>query len=244
MNPLLISAILFSFLFASFMKGMTGLGFSTLCLGILTCFIDIKLAIPLIMLPSLSSNALVIWNSGRIKEALVRFWPLYFFAVCGLLAGLWLLGSVKSQTARTVLGVVMVIYGFWALRKGDILVPPSLRRKLFLPVGLFTGFVNGLTGSQVMPILPYLLGLQIDKNLLVAVINTSFTISSLFMLAGLTHMGLITRQALLLAIVGIPLVLTGITWGTRIRKRASEETFRKMVLFLLIGIGMNLVVRA
>ena len=57
-------------------------------------------------------------------------------------------------------------------------------------------------------------------------------------------MGMITGTALLLALAGIPLVLLGITWGTRIRNHVSEETFRKMVLLLLIGIGLNLVFRA
>lgn len=66
-----------AFFIASFLKGLTGLGFSTLCLGFLVVFLDLKLAIPLVVLPSLSSNIMVMVEAGRFLEALKRFWPLY-----------------------------------------------------------------------------------------------------------------------------------------------------------------------
>ena len=235
--PLILSAIFC----AAFLKGLTGMGFSTICLGILASFIDIKVAILMVLLPSMLSNAMVIADSGRFRDAITKYWHLYACTLPGMAFGLWTLGSVDSVWARTVLGVVVGLYGVWALWSGPLLLPERLRRPLAVPVGLVTGFVNGLTGSQIMPILPYLLALPISKELLIAIINTSFTLSSVLMFFGLGKLGLLTLHGVLVSALGVPLVFLGIRFGGALRSRASEELFRKMVLFLLIGIGLNLV---
>lgn len=238
------AAILSIFFLAALLKGVTGLGFATLCLGMLASFIQIKAAIPMVMLASLTSNVLVILDSGKLREAFVRFWPMYVLAIGGLLVGLHILGASSGAEAKMVLGAVMIVYGLWALWQGDFHIPRRLERAVGLPVGLVTGFVNGLTGSQMMPILPYLMALDIDKNLLIASINMSFTLSSLVMLAGLGRMGLVTMDLLLPSALGVPLVVAGVHLGGKARRKVSERLFRRLVLLLLIGLGFNLLLRS
>lgn len=60
-----------AFFTASFLKGLTGLGFSTICVAILAVFIDLKLAVPLVFIPSLSSDILVMIDAGRFVELVV-----------------------------------------------------------------------------------------------------------------------------------------------------------------------------
>jgi uncharacterized membrane protein YfcA len=50
-----IFLVLGAFFLSAFLKGITGMGFSTICLGLIATFIDIRLAIPLVIFPSLSS---------------------------------------------------------------------------------------------------------------------------------------------------------------------------------------------
>ncbi len=107
-----------AFFIASFLKGLTGLGFSTLCLGFLAVFIDLKLAIPLVFLPSITSNIMVMVEAGRFFEALKRFWLLYLSALPGLVLGIWFLGSSQNEAPKAVLGVVMFLYGIWGLKNG------------------------------------------------------------------------------------------------------------------------------
>ncbi len=52
-------AMLLSFLIPALLKGITGLGFSALCLPILTLFMEASLSIPVVILPSLTSNLVV-----------------------------------------------------------------------------------------------------------------------------------------------------------------------------------------
>ena len=236
--PLLIAAFV-----SAFLKGITGLGFSTICLGLLASVVDHKLAVPAVLVPSLSSNLLVMREAGSFRDTLRRFWPLYLAALPALLAGLALLASVDSATSRRVLGGVLSVYGVWALANAEFALPRRVERWLNAPVGVITGFVNGLTGSQVMPVLPYLLSLNLDKNVFVQAINISFTASSLLMMAGLAVLGLLDLPLLGTSALAVLPVAMGIAMGARVRRRLEEATFRKVVLVLLVGLGLNLALR-
>ncbi|MCG8529885.1 MAG: hypothetical protein MI749_04390, partial [Desulfovibrionales bacterium] len=61
-------AVFASFFVAAFLKGLTGLGFSTICISILAVFVDLRLAISLIFLPSLFSNLLVMVEAGHFNH--------------------------------------------------------------------------------------------------------------------------------------------------------------------------------
>lgn len=232
-----------AFFIASFLKGLTGLGFSTLCLGFLAVFIDIKIAIPLVFLPSLSSNIMVMVDAGRFFEALKRFRLLYLSALPGLAFGICFLKSSQNEVPKAILGVVMLIYGIWGLKCGLIQLSKKKERQLVLPVGLLSGFINGVTGSQIMPIMPYLLSIKMDRDLFIQSINCAFTINTLIMLIGLGRIGLLTRPVMYLSAGGILPVALGVFLGGQIRKRVTENIYRKMVFILLITIGINLSVR-
>lgn len=244
MDPLIIAAALAAFFAAAFLKGVCGLGFATSCLGFMALFLDPRASIPLVIVPSMASNLLVMYDAGNFRAVFKRFLPLYLSALPGLFVGLWALSIVDPQEIRLALGIILALYGVWALWQGVLLLPERMARALTLPVGLASGFVNGMTGSQIMPILPYLLSLGLDKNTLVQSINTSFTISSCIMLVGLGRLGFVDGPVLLVSALGIPVVGLGIFLGGRIRRRVSEERFRKVVLVMLVVLGASLAWRA
>ncbi|MGK0272475.1 MAG: putative membrane protein YfcA, partial [Cocleimonas sp.] len=156
---------IFTVFFASaFLKSLTGLGFSTICLGFLAAVLDIKLAILLVLLPSLSSNLLVMWQAGRFIEAFKRFWPLYLSAIPGLLLGIWYLGNSDNEIPKALLGALLILYGVWGLINGLMTLTKKQEKQLSLPVGFISGVANGVTGSQIMPIMPYLLSLKLDRD--------------------------------------------------------------------------------
>lgn len=244
MPPATIFLIMLAFFSAAFLKGVTGLGFATLCLGLLASFFDIRMAVPLVFLPSLTSNFLVMHQAGRFRESLRRFWPLFLSTLPGLLLGMWLLSSGSSAVTKTLLGLVLICYGLWGLCFGVATLSKQAATRLMLPVGVVTGFINGATGSQIMPILPYLMALQLDRNLFVQAINSAFTFSTLVMIIGLGKVGILTWPVLLLSSAGIIPVALGIWLGGLVRNGVSEALYRKLVLLLLIGIGANLAVRS
>lgn len=241
MDAQLILATLAAYFIASFLKGLTGLGFSTLCLGMLAMFIDIKLAIPLVFLPSLASNILVMIQAGHFFASIKRFWLLYLSALPGLIAGMLILDNSNGDGPRAVLGAVMITYGIWALRNDTFRLQQNKERLLRVPVGLLSGLVNGATGSQIMPIMPYLLSLKMDREVFVQTINCAFTFNTLVMMAGMSKLGMLTQPVLYLLFAGILPVMLGIFLGGILRRRVAEETFRRAVLVLLVVMGLNLI---
>lgn len=233
-----------AYLFAAFTKGITGLGFSTTCLPFLVLTVGLKSALPLIILPSLASNLLVMVDAGRFMEALRRFWPLVAMGVPGLIAGLWVLDRTDPLTAAACVGIVLVSYSLFAFARPELHLPVALERPLAPIAGLTTGFVNGLTGSQVLPMMPFLLALRLDPNLFVQASNIAFTTWSLVMAAGLSGLGLFTWEAVAVSAVGIAPVFAGVWLGNRVRRLLPVETFRRAVLVVLLLAGAGLLWRA
>jgi uncharacterized protein len=235
--------VLSAYVVAAAIKGLTGIGFSTSCLPILALRLDLKVAIPLVIVPSIVSNIAVMVQAGRFGEAVRRFWPLYVFSIPGLLAGLTILVAIDPDIARAILGVVLVSYSFWALTNRSMALSAGWERILKIPVGLCTGFVNGLTGSQVMPVLPYLLALDLGKKPFVQAINISFTLSSLIMLSGMNHLGYLSGTALLVALAGLIPVLLSVALAGKLQQRLSGTWYRRLVLLFLLVMGLTLLAR-
>jgi uncharacterized membrane protein YfcA len=136
----------------------------------------------------------------------------------------------------------MFLYGGWGLWGGSLRLTQG--PALDTATGLLTGTVNGLTGSQIMPIMPYLMSLDITKDELVQAINTSFTLASLIMLAGLGKLGLLSTEVLTVSAVGVAPVGLGIFIGSRVRQKLPEAVFRKIVLGMISLLGLGLLLRS
>ncbi|MCY3982145.1 MAG: sulfite exporter TauE/SafE family protein [Alphaproteobacteria bacterium] len=238
-----LATIAAAFLVAAFVKGLTGLGFSTCALPLLALSIGIREALPLVLAPSIASNLLVMRGAGHFRETVWRFWPLGLAALPGIAFGIILLVWIDPLAAGAALGAVLVGYATFALARPALALPPRLERPLQWPVGFVNGAVNGLTGSQVMPLLPYLLALQLDPGRFVQAINCVFTVSSLAMIVGLSQAGLLTGPAVVLSVLGLLPVWVGVTLGEALRRRLPADSFRKAVLGLLILLGAILAAR-
>ncbi len=244
MPPETIAIVGAAFFFAAFSKGITGIGFSTTCLPILALAIGLKETLPLLLIPSVASNAIVMVEAGHLRESLRRFWPLLLATVPGIAAGLALLTWLDQDRAGGALGIVLFCYALFALRTPHLRLPGRLERPLAPLTGFLTGIVNGLTGSQVMPVLPFMLALRMDQDRFVQAINCSFTFCSLVMAVGLSKIGLMTGDAALASALGLVPVYLGVKLGSIVRRRLAPETFRKLVLAMLTAGGFLLIVRA
>jgi uncharacterized membrane protein YfcA len=240
-DPLALAIALTAYFYAAFVKGLTGLGFSTSCIAWLVLAFGLHEALPLLIIPSVASNLMVMVEAGHFRESARRFWPLYLSLLPGLLLGLWLLGHINPQSGAAILGVVLIGYSLFALAQPDVVLPPRLERPLGPLTGILTGLVNGMTGSQVMPVLPYLMALRLDPARFVQAINIAFTLSSLVMVLGLSRLGLMTWHAAAISAIGIVPVYFGVRLGAKTRRRLSPDQFRLAVLALLAVLGAILI---
>ena len=231
------------FFFAASAKGVTGLGFSTTCLPLLALTVGLREGMAMMIVPSLASNVSVMVGAGNFRVVVRRFWPLFLATLPGIGLGLWLLSSTGRDLPGAVLGAVLLLYCGFAFANPHFRLGNNRARKLASVTGFLTGVVNGMTGSQVMPVLPYLLALHLNPNMFVQAINCSFTLSSIAMAIGLSHLGIMTLGSLAVAVPGVAVAWAGVKFGERIRGKLSPEIFRIAVLAMLTALGLTLIIR-
>ena len=232
-----------AFLFAAFVKGITGLGFSTTALPFLVYALGIKEALPLLIIPSIASNLIVMRDAGQFRPTASRFRWLYLAVAPGVVLGLSLLNWLDPIVSSAVLGIALILYCVIAWLQPDFRIRRKTAKALEIPVGFTTGLINGVTGSQVMPVLPFLLSLQLERNMFIQAINVSFTLSSLVMAIGLWKLGLMTLQSVEVSLLGLIVVLIGVRLGSHVRRWLSPAAFRSAVLIILTVLGVGLIVR-
>ena len=233
-----------AYLVAGFVKGTTGLGFSTTALPFLVLVFGLEASLPLVIAPSVTSNLIVMRSAGHVREMLARFWPLCAGAGPGLLIGLTLLTTLSPTHATTGLGVVLMMYCTFALARPNLHLPMRLARPFFVPVGMANGIFNGLTGSQVMPVVPFLMALHLTPDRFVQASNIFFTTSSVLMAIGLATIGFFPPVTAAVSVAGLLPVFLGVRMGTGVRGLLSARAFRTAVLLVLTVAGASLITQA
>ncbi|MEM6373781.1 MAG: sulfite exporter TauE/SafE family protein [Pseudomonadota bacterium] len=239
-----VVAIIATYLFAAISKGVTGLGFSTTCLPILALLVGLKDALPLVIIPSICSNLVVMRQAGRFGETVRRFWPMLIALLPGLFLGLWALSLISGAEAGAVLGIMLLVWCTFSAFSPNLHLAAKWERPLAPLSGFATGVINGVTGSQVLPAVPFLMMLRLDRNLFLQAINCSFTLSSLVMAFGLGRVGLFSNEDIVISSVGTCVVFFGLNIGGNIRQRLSEDLFRKAILTMLSLMGLSLIAPA
>ncbi|CAQ72744.1 sulfite exporter TauE/SafE family protein [Cupriavidus taiwanensis] len=233
-----------TFLLAGFVKGVVGLGLPTVAVGMLGLVMPPAQAAALLVAPSMVTNVVQLFSGPRFGLLVRRLWPM-LAAIC---AGTWLCAALvpagMMTHATSALGVALVLYAVVGLAAVKLTVPAGAERWLGPLVGLVTGGITAVTGVFVIPAVPYLQGLGLDKESLVQALGLSFTVStialalSLALGGALLHMPVLGASALAL----VP-ALGGMFLGQWLRHRISAERFRKLFFCGLLVLGGELAMR-
>ncbi|KHK02398.1 putative membrane protein [Desulfovibrio sp. TomC] len=138
----------------------------------------------------------------------------------------------------------MVLYAGYTLLARQILVPARHETWLSLLIGVSTGTVTGGTGVFVIPAVPYLQALGLQKDDLVQALGLSFTVSTLALAAGLLLRDAFHYNSLFLSTLAILPALAGMWIGQAIRKNVRPATFRRWFLIGLLLLGAEMFVKS
>lgn len=239
--------VLGTFFLAGCVKGVTGMGLPTVAMGVLGALMSPAWAAALLLLPSLVTNVLQLVSGGQLSALLRRLWPMQLAVVAGtLLASAWLAGGAADGTAR-LLGIALVLYALVTLLSRPFRVSPALERVLAPLVGGITGVVTGMTGVVtgmtgvfVIPAVPFLQALGLQRDALVQALGLSFTVSTLALAAGLALHGALSVGHLLPSSIAVLPALAGMWLGQRLRQRIRPAAFQTGFLICLLLLGLEL----
>jgi uncharacterized membrane protein YfcA len=164
-------------------------------------------------------------------------------SVVGTITGAAFIVRVDPQWSGLGLGVALLVYALYALLTPNVQVPPQRQPWASPVVGLATGTVTGATGVFVMPAVPYLQALQLERDVLIQALGLSFTVSTLAMALGLATQNALHVQQLGMSLLAIAPALLGMWMGQKLRTRVSPLAFRRYFLLFLMLLGLELILR-
>jgi uncharacterized membrane protein YfcA len=232
----------FVFLLAGLVKGTTGMGLPTVAMALLSLVMAPMEAAALLVVPSLVTNG---WQmlSGR---PLYPLWQRLRGMMAGICLGTLVGGALLLQTrgGGMVLGLALVLYGLLGLSAWEWRVEADSQHWLAPLVGGATGVLTAATGVFVLPAVPYLQALRLDKEELVQAMGLSFVVSTLALAVVLAaHDAWQPAAAGVSFLAQLP-AIAGMLLGQRLRKRLHAEAFRRCVFAALLGAGCWAVVSA
>lgn len=225
---------------AGIIRGFSGFGFALLTIisisfvlppaTIVPAMFILEVAAGIHLLPSIWRH--IHWRSISLIVG--------FATICTPL-GVYFLANMPAEYMRMSLAVIVFITAA-ALMAGFQLkrMPTKLETSA---TGATAGLLNGALGIGGPPIIVFFLGSPLALEAGRASIIAAFLIMDLVGLPALFAFGLLTQDAIMLALVSLPALVAGIYIGSRLIGHMSELVARKVVLGVLmvmaIAIGVQ-----
>ncbi len=242
-DPELIAIAAAAFLAAGFTKGVIGMGLPTVSLALLVLVVGLKEAMALMLVPSIVTNIWQALAGGHFAAMIKRLWPLLLAAVPAIFLGAGVLARADALLVSAIFGVLLALYAAQALTRATIPQPGRHERWMSPLTGAATGIMTGLTGSFVMPAVPYMQALGLKRDELVQAMGISFTLSSGVLALALAGQALLPAELGLLSAAALVPSAIGMVLGQWVRKRLSEERFRQVLFVALLLLGVWLTLR-
>jgi uncharacterized membrane protein YfcA len=239
-EPLLVF-IAAAFLLAGFIKGMIGLGLPTVSVGLLAVTMPPSQALAIVIVPAIVTNIWQTFVGPYLRDIIIRLWPL----MLGTAFGIWLNGDMLTgpyaRYGTIILGILLAIYAAIGLGKFSFSVARSNEKWIGGIVGVITGVISAATGVQVVPSMPFMQAIGMQKDELVQALGVYFTVATLALAFNLTSAGLLSAATALPGVIALVASFAGMFIGQAVRTRMEPDTFRRWFLISMIFLGIYLV---
>jgi uncharacterized membrane protein YfcA len=226
------------FLLAGTVKGLVGLGLPTITIALTSLVLPLTEAIALIALPTIFTNVWQAAIGGQFWVILRRQWPLIVPLMIALYLTMWLVGQKGPDWAFLVLAAVLIVYSGLGLLRIRLHIHADLEKLLAPVIGVVSGFVAGVVGVPIIPLMPYLQGLDIKPSELVQSLGVVLCATSLTLTVSLLNFGLLDGPRAIVSAAAVVPALAGMWVGQQIRLRLSVEQFRLAVFWALLLTGL------
>lgn len=233
------------FFLAGTVKGVTGMGLPTVAMGLLGTLLSPVAAAALLIVPSFVTNVWQLFAGPSLRPVVLRLWPMMAAIALGTIGGSSLIAGSRlpGSTATSALGGILALYALTTLLLRAPPVPRAMEWWLSPLTGLVTGIVTGATGIFVIPAVPYLQSLALDRDDLVQALGLSFTVSTVALAAGLAWHGALDAGNLGTSALAVVPALAGMWAGQSIRARIEPAAFRRWFLICLLALGAEMLLR-
>ncbi len=223
-----------------FVQGLTGFGAALVALPLMGFFIDIKTAIPLILLLGLVINFILI--SRLLKHVDHKKWILLFlFSLPGIPLGIWVLQYVDTRFIEILIGFVIIFTSIFSMLSTSS--TKGLNKFWACLAGFVAGFLGGTIGAIGPPVIIYTSLQPWDKQQIKATMVSFFILSGIGILICYIFNGLITKQILISFGYSVPPLISGVVVGMFVFNKITDTLYKRIIHLLLILLGILLLIK-
>lgn len=234
--------VMSTFFLAGTVKGVIGLGLPTVAMGLLGLAMLPAQAAALLVVPSMVTNVWQLAAGGYLRPLLMRLSPLLVMVAVGTCLGGLTLGLNSGPAMTRALGAALLLYAFSGLFIPTFRLSARHERWLGPVCGLITGIITAATGVFVIPAVPYLQALGLERNELVQALGLSFTVSTSALAIVLFCSGALGSSELGASLIALAPALLGMWLGQWLRQRISALMFRRGFFLGMAALGLHFLI--
>ena len=231
------------FLFTTFVGGVVT-GLAGFAMGLVVSGVWLHILTPaqtaaLIVGYGLLTQTYNIWNLRHALD-LRAIAPFIVGGVAGVPIGAALLTYIDPNYVRTGVGVLLILYSTYSLAR------PRLKHRhagfaADAGVGVVNGVLGGMTGLSGPIITMWCNYRGFPKDAQRAIYQPVILAAFVLTAASLVIAGVVTPQLAQIYLYGLPTLAAGLWIGLKLYGHLNEETFRKVILVLLLLSGSVLI---
>jgi uncharacterized membrane protein YfcA len=228
-------------LFAAFVNGALGYGFSSLTVPVALLFFTNRILNPALVLIEVLINLYVLFiNRASVPAVWKRVYPILIGLLPGIALGSYLLASLHPGWIKFV--TYSVLLPLILMQAAGIRRPIRSERAIGLPFGAGLGFLYSVTTVSGPPLAILFNNQGLVKREFRAGLGVVRVTESSLTAIVYYHLGLFSAESQGIFLTIIPGVLVGIPLGAYLIRRLDAETFRRICMSFdawVVGFGLS-----
>lgn len=231
-------------LFAGFVKGAVGFALPMILISGLGSVLSPDVAVAALLLPILVANMFQGFADGRRAAwEVVRRFPIYIGCLLVVLSiSAQFVPLIRAEVLYVLIGVPIVVYALTQIAGFRLRFDPAARGPE-AGFGVIAGLMSGLAGTWGPPTVMYFAAIDLEKRLAIRAQGVIYLVGSIVLTAAHLRSGILSAETAPLSGVVMVLALIGMWAGSKLNKRMPQESFRRMMLWVLLIAGANLIRR-
>jgi len=233
-----------AFTAAGLVKGVIGMGLPSVSMGLLVLFMTPLEAAAIVLLPAFLTNVWQMLAGPDLVQIIRRLWPMLVatcFATWACMG--FMTGASAAKYGSGLLGLALAAYAASAMASLEFSVERGAEPWLGPIVGGMTGAMLAATGVFIIPGVPYLSSLGLDRERLVQALGLSFTVATLALSVNVAAAGALNTGLVVPAVIAVALAFAGMRVGQFVRFRLRPQAFRFWYLIGMLLLGLYLATR-
>jgi uncharacterized membrane protein YfcA len=227
---------------AGLIHGLTGFGAMLVGLPLMVLLMDIKAAVPLILLLGMVINIILVIQLRRHMDA-GKVMPLLLSALPGVPIGAWCLKTIAPHWLELLVGIVVLATAAATWHRITPKGARELKMRWVWMAGFSAGVLGGSIGAPGPPVIIFTSLQPWAKHQIKSIMVAFFTLVCVGIAGVYLFLGLITREVLRdFGYCALPLVF-GILIGISMFNRIGDAGYRQTVYFLLVALGIMMLIR-